>query len=333
MANMMDIAEYQELLFGLLFIKCASEFRDGKNGLLVPKEAHWDYFKSKVDAPSFGDTLVNSMKEFEIYNDSIDGLLTRYYYKERFSQDVLKHLFEFIDSLPAHSLRNMDLFGRIYEYLHTGTGNGKNGHFFTPDCVAKLLVEMLEPLRGKIYDPCCGTGTMFVHVINYINTHGGNLKEVATYGQESNAALYRLCRLNLALRGIDNSNVYWTSDGSLLKDAFPRLKADYVLANPPFNERNWGRRILKDDPRWRYGTPPAGNANFAWIQHVLFHLSTGGISGVLLPNSSHTTNFPDESSIRQRIAEAGIVEGIIGLPDRLFYNTSVPVCLWILIGP
>lgn len=332
MANRMDIAEYQELLFGLLFIKCASESGDGKNGLLVPKEAHWDHLKRKIDALSFGDTVVDSMKEFESLNVSLKGLLPLHFCEAQSSSGITKHIFEFIDSLPLDSFHFMDLFGRIYEYLHTGTGNGKNGHFFTPDCVAKLLVEMLEPLRGKIYDPCCGTGTMFVHVINYINTPGGNVKEAAIYGQESNATLYRLCRMNLALRGIDNSNVHWTNDGSLLKDAFPRLKADYVLANPPFNERNWGRKTLKDDPRWRYGTPPAGNANFAWIQHVFFHLSPGGSAGILLPNSSLSTTDPGESSIRQGLVEAGLVESVMRLPDRLFYNTSTPACLWILSG-
>jgi type I restriction enzyme M protein len=333
MANKMDVAEYQELMFGLLFMKCASQSLPGdeKKFLIIPQEANWNYLKSKVDSPLFGDVISNSLEAFEKSNASLDGLLSPM--GRRNSLKISKLVLEFIDSLPVSSFQDMDLFGRIYEYLHTGSGSRKNGQFFTPDCVAKLLVEMLQPLRGKIYDPCCGTGTMFVHVIDYVNTHGGDLKKVAIYGQESSPMLHRLCRLNLALRGIDHLNIKWTSDGSLLEDAFPNLKADYILANPPFNDREWGGDLLRNDIRWQFGTPPAGNGNYAWIQHVVFHLSFQGRAGILLPNGSLSSRNTSESGIRKRLSESGLVECVVGLPDRLFYNTSIPACLWLLSGP
>jgi type I restriction enzyme M protein len=329
-ANRMDVAQYQEFLFWLLSIRCASEYRDMDNGLSVPNESKWSFLKSKIDSPSFGEVIDNSLKEFERINSSLNGLLPSFTGKALFSATILKPIFEFIDSLSLDFFHSMDLFGRIYEYLHSGTGNRKNGIFFTPDCVALLLAEMLQADSRIIYDPCCGTGTMFVHVINYINMHSGDLKEVAIYGQESNPTLYCLCRMNLALRGVDNSNIHWTSDGSLLKDACSGLKADFVLANPPFNDTNWGWEKFKEDPQRQYGSSLPRNANFIWLLHAVCHLSAGGRAGVLLPNGSLSTSNPAESRIRQRMVEAGIVECVMGLPDRLFLNTSIPACLWIL---
>jgi type I restriction enzyme M protein len=331
-ANKFDIAEYQELMFGLLFMKCASESLPGggKKLLIIPQEANWKYLKSKMDSPLFGDIISNSLEAFEKSNASLDGLLSPL--DRRNSLKISKPVFEFIDSLSVSSLQSMDLFGRIYEYLHTGLGSRKNGQFFTPDCVAKLLVEMLQPLKGNIYDPCCGTGTMFVHVIDYVNTHGGGLKDIAIFGQESSTMLHRICRLNLALRGIDHSNIKWNSGGSLLEDDFPNLKADYILANPPFNDKDWGGELLKNDIRWQYGTPPAGNGNYAWIQHVVFHLSFQGKAAILLPNGSLSSRNASESGIRERLSESGLVDCVLGLPDRLFLNTSIPACVWLLSG-
>lgn len=332
-ANKADISLIQELLFGLLFIKCASECKDREHGLEVPNECRWSYLKGKADSPSCVGIISNAMKDFENSNESLKGLLTMDCSKALSSPGLVDDTLEFIDSLPVSALHSMDLFGRVYECLHTGTGGRKNGHFFTPDCVAKLLVEMLLPSGGKIYDPCCGTGSMFVHVVNFVKSRHGCLKDIAVYGQESSPILHRICRINLALRGIDNSNIKWNSEGTLLKDACPGLKADFVLANPPFNDTNWGWEKLKENPLWKCGTQLPRNANFIWLLHSISHLSTGGMAGVILPNGSLSSGNSSEVIIRKGLVESGIVKCIVGLPDRLFLNTSISACVWILKNP
>jgi len=328
MANRCDVTRYQEFLFRMLALKCASESVYGDHGLTVPGESQWNHIKGKSDSHSFGAVITSSLEAFEKSNTSFEVLLRPGNWQT--ATGILKPVFEFIDSLPVSSFKSIDLFGRIYEYLNTGTAGRKNGIFFTPDCVAQLLAEMLQPYGGIIYDPCCGTGTMFVHAINFIKKNRNCTRGVYFYGQESNLFLSRLCRLNLALRGFDISHIHWNREGSLLEDAFPDVKTDFVLTNPPFNQKNWGGERLKNDPQWKYGKPPDGNGNFAWIQHVVIHLSPGGRAGILLPNGSLSSANLAESLIRQKMVDTGILDCIIGLPDRLFLNTSVPVCVWVI---
>lgn len=329
MANRCDVSRYQGFLFGLLALKCASDSVYGEHGLKVPGESQWNHIKGKSDSPSFGAVVTNSLEAFEKSNTSFDGFWSQENWKT--ATGIMKPVFEFIDSLPVDSFKSIDLFGRIYEYLNTGTAGRKNGIFFTPDCVAQLLAEMFQPYGGIIYDPCCGTGTMFVHTINFIKKNRNCTRGVYFYGQESNLMLSRLCRLNLALRGFDNSLIHWNRDGSLLEDAFPDVKANFVFTNPPFNQKNWGGDKLRNDPRWIFGKPPDGNGNFAWIQHVVFHLSPGGRVGILLSNGSLSSSNLAESRIRQKMVEERIVECVIGLPDKLFLNTSIPACIWGLL--
>ncbi len=330
MENKCDVARYQETLFELLALRCASESIYGKDGLFVPDGAQWRCLIAKKDSPSFDNVVANSLEAFEKSNMQLRGIFP--------SSDgiivpgIVKPVFELIDSLRLGTFKSIDLFGRIYEYLNTGTGGRQRGIFFTPDCVAQLLAEMIQPYGGIIYDPCCGTGTMFVHSINFIRQNRNCTKGVYFCGQESNSVLARLCYLNLALRGFDNNCIAWNTGGSLLDDAFSGLKAHFILTNPPFNQKGWGGEKLKGDPRWMYGKPPDGNGNFAWLQHVASRLSPEGRIGVLLPNGSLSSSNADETRIRQEMAEAGVVECVMGLPGKLFQNTSIPVCLWMLSG-
>ncbi len=328
MANRCDVSRYQELLFGLLAMRCASESIYGEHGLAVAEEVRWGCLKRKKDSLSFDDVVANSLEAFEKSDEQLKGLFPST--GKIIVPGIVKPVFELIDSLPLSSFKSIDLIGRIYEYLNTGTGGRKSGIFFTPDCVAQLLAEMLQTYGGIIYDPCYGTGTMFVHAINFIRKNRKCAKGVYFCGQESNSVLNRLCCLNLALRGFDNSRIRWNTGGSLLNDAFPELKAHYILTNPPFNQKDWDGEKLKDDPRWQFGNPPKGNANFAWLQHVLSHLSPESRAGILLSNGSLSSSNSAESRIRQKITEAGVVECVIGLPGKLFLNTSIPVCMWVL---
>jgi type I restriction enzyme M protein len=326
MENKCDVTRYQELLFRMLALKCASESVYGDHALNVPGESQWNHLKGKSESSTFDAVIATALEAFEKSNTSFNGFWSQENWKA--ATGILKPAFEFIDSLPVDSFKSIDLFGRIYEYLNTGTAGRKNGIFLTPDCVAQLLAVMLLPYGGIIYDPCCGTGTMFVHAINFIRKNRNCTRGVYFYGQESNLVLSRLCRLNLTLRGFDNSRIHWNREGSLLEDAFPDVKADFILTNPPFNQKNWGGKKLKNDPRWIFGKPPDGNGNFAWIQHVAFHLVPGGRAGILLPNGSLSSSYFAESRIRQKLVDLGIVEYIIGLPDRLFLNTSISACIW-----
>jgi type I restriction enzyme M protein len=244
-------------------------------------------------------------------------------------------LIDLIGSIaPGETLsQDSDVLGRVYEYClgEFALAEGKKGgQFYTPDSVVKLLVEMLEPYNGRVYDPCCGSGGMFVQNEKFILAHQGRLDNISIYGQESNATTFRLCRMNLAIRGIDASNTRWNSEGSFHNDAHPLLKADYILANPPFNDSDWNGHLLKGDPRWKYGDPPVGNANFAWLQHIVSHLSPKGTAGVVLSNGSLATQTAAESKIRKGLVDNSLVDCIVALPDRLFYNTGIPACLWFL---
>jgi type I restriction enzyme M protein len=230
----------------------------------------------------------------------------------------------------------------VYEYFlgQFALAEGKKGgQFYTPESVVRVLVEMLEPYKGRVFDPCCGSGGMFVQSEKFVKAHQGRLDDISIYGQESNETTYKLCRMNLAIRGIDGSNIRWNTEGSFLKDAHPDLKADFVIANPPFNDSDWVGRIdekndgghpLRNDGRWQYGTPPVGNANFAWVQHFLYHLAPTGAAGFVLSNGSLSSNTSGEGEIRKELVKSDLVDCIVMLPTQLFYNTGIPACLWFL---
>jgi type I restriction enzyme M protein len=223
--------------------------------------------------------------------------------------------------------------GEVYEYFlgQFALNEGKKGgQFYTPESIVRLLVEMLEPYEGRVFDPCCGSGGMFVQSQKFVEAHQGRLDNVSIYGQESNETTYKLCRMNLAIRGIDGSNIKWNPEGSFLNDAHPDLKADFVIANPPFNDSDWSGDQLKDDGRWQYGMPPTGNANFGWVQHFLYHLAPTGSAGFVLSNGSLSSNTSGEGQIRQSLVRADLVDCVVMLPTQLFYNTGIPACLWFL---
>jgi type I restriction enzyme M protein len=234
---------------------------------------------------------------------------------------------------PLASNRQADLLGQVYEYFlgQFALAEGKKGgQFYTPEAVVRVLVEMLEPYKGRVFDPCCGSGGMFVQSEKFISHHQGRLDDISIYGQESNETTYKLCRMNLAIRGIDGSNIKWNPEGSFLNDAHKDLKADFVIANPPFNDSDWGGDLLRQDGRWQYGAPPVGNANFAWVQHFLYHLAPTGAAGFVLSNGSLSSNTGGEGDIRKALVEQDLVDCIVMLPTQLFYNTGIPACLWFL---
>ncbi|HLP45038.1 MAG TPA: class I SAM-dependent DNA methyltransferase [Candidatus Kapabacteria bacterium] len=355
-----DAAEYKHILLGLIFLKhisgaCEAFYLKLKAGqgkysgsnpediqryhseniLFVPPQARWPFLMARAKDPQIGKVIDEAMDAIENLNPTLRGVLPGEYSRPNLDSLNLGQLIELIGAMPPGETQseNSDRLGRVYEYClgEFALAEGKRGgQFYTPPCIVKLLVEMLEPYNGSVYDPCCGTGGMFIQSENFTLAHQGRPGYIPIYGQESNATTYRLCRMNLAIRGIDASNIKWNNEGSFLKDAHPHLKADYILANPPFNDSDWNGDLLQEDPRWEFGIPPARNANYAWLQHIVFHLSPGGTAGVVLANGSLSTPNTQEKNIRKNLVEKGIVDCIVSLPDRLFYNTSIPACLWLL---
>ncbi len=260
-------------------------------------------------------------------------VIRKVYERPNLSHTTLGNLIDLISNIALGSAaaKSKDILGKVYEYflgqfaLKEGQ---KGGQFYTPTSIVKLLVEMLEPYQGRVFDPCCGSGGMFVMSEKFIKEHQGRLDAISIYGQESNQTTYRLARMNLAIRGIDGSQVKWNNEGSFLRNAHPDLKADFVIANPPFNDSDWSGKLLQNDARWKYGTPPSGNANFAWVQHFLHHLSPTGIAGFVLSKGSLTSKTSSEDVIRKNMLEAGLVDCIVNLPAKLFLNTQIPACLW-----
>ena len=356
----MDAAEYKHIVLGLIFLKYISdacealylklkagqgEYRGSdpedvdeyraENVFFVPPKARWSFLQTRARDPEIGKALDEAMDAIEKLNPTLQGVLPREYARPHLDARNLGQLIDLIGSITPDETqsKNSDLLGRVYEYClgeFAAAEGKKGGQFYTPSCIVKLLVEMLEPYNGRVYDPCCGSGGMFVQSENFTLAHQGRLDDISIYGQESNATTHRLCRMNLAIRGIDSSNIKWNNEGSFFKDAHPHVKADYILANPPFNDSDWNGGLLREDPRWKYGKPPLGNANFAWLQHILFHLSPRGSAGVVLSNGSLSTQTAGESVIRKNLVEERIIDCIVGLPDRLFYNTGIPACLWFL---
>ena len=355
-----DASEYKHIVLGLIFLKYISDSFDvlynklkagegeyaganpedkdeykAENVFYVPVEARWSYLHSRAKLPSIGKDLDAAMDAIEKENATLKGILPREYARPNLDKQALGGLVDLIGdiALNEESEKSKDLIGRVYEYFlgeFASLEGKKGGQFYTPRSIVELMVEMIEPLKGRVYDPACGSGGMFVMSEKFVQAHRGRIEDISIYGQESNHTTYRLCRMNLALRGIDGSQVVWNSEGSFLKDAHPDLKADYILANPPFNQSDWGQDILKSDARWQYGLPPTGNANFAWIEHMIHHLSPKGVMATVLSNGSLSSNSSGEGEIRQKLVDEDLVDCIVALPKQLFYNTGIPACLWFI---
>jgi len=385
----MDAAEYKHIVLGLIFLKYISDAFEVLHSKLVngqgeyegadpedpneytaekvffvPPVARWERISNnakkaeilldngkKVDIGGYVD---EAMEAIERQNTSLRGVLPKVFERQNLDRASLGGLIDLVGTiaLGTEQAQSKDVLGQVYEYFlgQFALAEGKKGgQFYTPRSVVKLLVEMLEPYEGRVFDPCCGSGGMFVQSEKFIAAHRDHYKKngsgsnhhnnhsnvdpadlISIYGQESNQTTWRLCRMNLAIRGIDSSNIRWNNEGSFLNDAHKDLKADFILANPPFNDSDWSGELLKDDARWKFGIPPAGNANYAWIQHFIYHISPKGMAGFVLAKGSLTSKTSGEGEIRKSIIEAGLLDCIVNLPAKLFLNTQIPACLWFL---
>jgi type I restriction enzyme M protein len=364
----MDAAEYKHVVLGLIFLKFISDAFEEQHAKLqadrakgadpedpdeyrainifwVPKEARWPHLKANAKQPTIGKTIDEAMLAIERDNPSLKGVLPKDYAHPRLDKQRLGQLIDLIGNigLGDQESRARDILGRVYEYFLSQFASAegkKGGQFYTPRCVVRVLVEMLAPYKGRVYDPCCGSGGMFVQSVEFVNAHStgngsnksnrGKAKaDISIFGQESNHTTWRLAKMNLAIRQIEN-NLGKEHADSFHHDLHPDLKADYVLANPPFNDSDWRGDVLKDDKRWRFGIPPAGNANFAWVQHFIHHLAPTGLAGFVLANGSMSSNQSGEGEIRKNIIEADLVDCMVAMPGQLFYSTQIPVCLWFI---
>ncbi len=353
--NNMDAAEYKHVVLGLIFLKYISDAFEAKHAELeaqraegadpedpdeyravnifwVPREARWAYLKANAPQPGIGALVDDAMTAIERDNPTLKGVLPKDYARPGLDKQRLGQLVNLVSDIglgdPANRAR--DTLGRVYEYFlaqFASAEGKKGGQFYTPSHVVRVLVEMLAPYKGRVYDPCCGSGGMFVSSEKFIEAHSGRIGDISIYGQESNYTTWRLAKMNLAIRGIDAQIEH---GDTFHNDRHPDLKADYVLANPPFNDSDWRGDLLVKDKRWVYGAPPAGNANYAWVQHFLYHLAPTGIAGFVLANGSMSSGQSGEGEIRKAIVEADLVDCMVALPGQLFYSTQIPVCLWFL---
>lgn len=300
----------------------------------VPEEARWPHLRGRAKQDTIGKALDDAMDAIEAENPRLTGVLPKVFARPGLNKDNLGKLIDLFSNLDLHGERQeaQDLLGRVYEYFlgrfASAEGRG-GGEFYTPETVVRLLVEMIEPYRGRVYDPCCGSGGMFVQSVRFVQAHGGGRDQVSVYGQESNYTTWRLAQMNLAIRGIEADLGDRHAD-TFREDLHPDLRADFILANPPFNVSEWHGDQLEDDPRWEYGVPPRGNANFAWVQHIVHHLAPGGVAGFVLANGSMSSMQGGEGEIRRKLVEANLVDCMVALPGQLFYQTQIPVCLWFL---
>lgn len=352
-----DAAEYKNVALGLIFLKYISEsfqelhdklaqdeFSDpedrdeykAENIFFVPEQARWKSLQAKAKLPTIGQELDNAMEAIEKENPELRNVLPKVFWKPNLDKTSLGQLIDLISNteLKATSHNSKDLFGRVYEYFLWEFANAewkKWGQFYTPKSIVKLMVEMIEPYKWRVYDPACGSWWMFVMSEKFVEEHQGNIKDITIYGQESNQTTRKLSKMNLAIRNINSQFVTWNTEGSFLKDTHPDLKADFVLANPPFNQSDWWQEILQEDARWKkYWVPPAWNANFAWMQHMLYHLAPHWVMATVLANGSLSSNTSWEWEIRKNLVLADIVDCIVALPKQLFYNTWIPACIWFL---
>lgn len=349
----MDSAEYKYVVLGLIFMKYISdkfetkyeelveegdgfeEDRDeyeAENIFWVPKEARWGYLKDNAKDPKIGQIIDDAMILIEKENPTLKGVLDKRYARPELDKRRLGELIDLISTIRLHKNGEKDLLGRVYEYFlgQFASSEGKGGgEFYTPTSVVKTLVEMIEPYKGRIYDPACGSGGMFIQSEKFIEEHAGRIGDLSIYGQELNATTWKLCKMNLAIRGLDG-NIGPNQADTFHDDLHKTLKADYVLANPPFNISDWGGNKLTEDVRWKYGVPPEGNANYAWLEHIVYHLAPNGVAGVVLANGALSSNTSNEGVIRKNLVDAKLVDAIVALPEKLFYSTPIAVSLWIL---
>ena len=358
----MDAAEYKHVVLGLIFLKYISDAFSEHHARLetekdqgadpedpdeyraqsifwVPREARWPHLAAQAKQPTIGRLVDDAMAGIERDNPALNGVLPKDYARPALDKERLGQLIDLISNIKIgdEDSRAKDVLGRIYEYFLSQFASAegkKGGEFYTPRCVVRLLVEMLEPYRGRVYDPCCGSSGMFVQSMEFIRAHakgngnGGKARaDISIYGQESNYTTWRLAKMNLAIRGIDGQIAH---GDTFHNDRHPDLKADFILANPPFNVSDWRGELLREDKRWRYGVPPAGNANFAWVQHIVYHLAPAGVAGFVLANGSMSSNQSGEGEIRKNLIEADLVDCMVALPGQLFYSTQIPACLWFL---
>ncbi len=355
--NNMDASEYKHVVLGLIFLKYISDafdemhakLKEGKgdykgsdpedsdeyraeNVFWVPPAARWAYLQSSAKQPTIGKIVDDAMVAIERDNPRMKGVLPKNYARPALDKHRLGELIDLIGTigLGDKENRSKDILGRVYEYFLTqfASAEGKNGgQFYTPSCIVRLIVEMLSPYKGRIYDPACGSGGMFVQSEKFVLEHGGRIGDLSIYGQESNPTTRQLAIMNLAIRGIEADFGIEHAD-TFRRDLHKDLKAQFVIANPPFNDSDWHR--IDDDVRWKYGTPPKGNANFAWVQHFIHHLAADGFAGFVLANGSMSSNQSGEGEIRKAIIEADLVDCMVAMPGQLFYSTQIPVCLWFL---
>lgn len=355
-----DAAEYKHVVLGLIFLKYISdafeelfnklnagegeyagadpEDKDeykAENVFFVPTEARWNFLLSIAKQPTIGKSVDEAMDAIEKENPSLKGVLPKVYARQNLDPTSLGELIDLIGNIALGDAksRSADVLGHVFEYFlgEFALAEGKQGgQFYTPRSIVELLVLMLEPYKGRVFDPCCGSGGMFVQSEKFVTEHQGRVNDISIYGQESNQTTWRLAKMNLAIRGIDSSQVKWNNEGSFLNDAHKDLKADYIIANPPFNVSDWSGDLLRTDGRWQYGTPPVGNANYAWIQHFMYHLAPSGQAGFVLAKGALTSKSSGEGEIRKALIEADLVDCIVNLPAKLFLNTQIPASLWFL---
>ena len=354
MRGHIDPSEYKNVVLGLIFLKYISDRFEQKHAELVeegegfeedrdeyeaegifwvPKDARWETVAAAAHTPEIGKVIDNAMRQIEAENVSLKGILPKNFARQELDKQMLGDVVDLFTNVKMASKENtQDVLGRTYEYCLAkfAEQEGKNaGEFYTPTCIVRTLVEIIQPFHGRVYDPCCGSGGMFVQSAKFVEHHSGNINDISIFGQESNPTTWKMAKMNLAIRGIE-ADLGPNNADTFFHDLHKNERFDFVLANPPFNDSTWGGDKLKDAPRWDYGTPPASNANFAWLQHMVHHLNGTGRMGMVLANGSLSSMQSGEGDIRANLVKADIVEGIVALPDKLFYSTGIPVCLWII---
>jgi type I restriction enzyme M protein len=356
----LEPSDYKHVVLGLIFLRHISQAFEAKREALlaedvgtaedpdeyladnvfwVPKEARWSHLQASAKQPTIGKLIDDAMLAIEAANPSLKGVLSKDYNRPALDKIMLGELIDLISGIAFHGKDGeaRDVLGRVYEYFlggFAGSEGKRGGEFYTPRSVVRVLVEMLEPfpdkkrgIEGRVYDPCCGSGGMFVQAERFLEAHGGRIGELAIYGQESNYTTWRLCKMNLAVRGID-ADIRWNNEGSFHRDELKDRRFDFILANPPFNISDWGGERLREDARWKYGAPPVTNANYAWLQHILSHLAPNGTAGVVLANGSMSSGQNGENDIREAMVKGDVIDCMIALPGQLFYSTQIPACLW-----
>ena len=371
MRGAMEPSDYKHVALGLLFLRHISERFEARylrlsteeganpedrdeyvadNIFWVPTEARWSLLSRNSKEPKIGVMIDRAMQAIERENKALQGVLPKNFARPELSAIKLGELVDLFTNMDLTDETDSarDVLGEVYEYFlseFAGAEGKRGGEFYTPRSVVRLLVEMLEPLQGRVYDPCCGSGGMFTLSEEFVESHGGRLNDLSIWGQEMNHTTWRLCKMNLAIRGID-SDIVWNSEGTFHDNAFPHERFDYVMANPPFNISGWGAKRVAGDVRWKYGMPPDGNANYAWLQHIIHHLAPNGTAGIVLANGSMSSEQSGEGAIRRALVEGvwqageddappemivpGVVDCMVALPGQLFNHTQIPACLWFL---